>query len=127
MIERLRRLWRKVPWLLIALVIALLAFSFFTVKSVGHALDWWDDDQTAVKLEPWMTVRFVGRSYDIPPEILLPAFGLAPSLQDERRDKGRITMRTIALLNNLTLDDLEELVEDAAEKAKDRRDDRSDR
>ncbi len=120
--ERVKRLWRRKPILLVAFAASIVLFVFFGFKVADEARLWKDPSYRAPKLEPWMTPRYVSLSYKIPQEDLLPALGLepVPSNAAADRPRERITLNAVAIALGIDFDELEELIEDLAEEARER-------
>jgi len=102
----LRRVVRAHPITSACFVIALLALLWFGISFLSGALYFNDPKHRNQAIEPWMTPRYVSRSWRIPPE------KLNPILELEKRDgEGRPpTMGQIATDLNLTIDELEALI-----------------
>ena len=68
MISTIRSLWRQSPKLLLSFVVALCLTLFFLGNIVWQAVYWANHRDLAV--QPWMTVGYIGKSWDLdPPEI----------------------------------------------------------
>ncbi len=51
---------------------------FFIVRAVYFAVFWMDPERGLHPVEPWMTPRYIGRTYDIPREVLQEILQLTP-------------------------------------------------
>ncbi len=92
-----------------AFVVVVCVAGVFGVRSVSHFIYWADPRHQDQPLVGWMTPRYVGQSYNIPPEIVQQAFGIL--------DDGpphRTTLDRIAIEQNMSLDDMQERIEIAA-------------
>lgn len=76
-VATLKRLWRRAPWLTLAIVVASVLALFFALR-FGVAL--WHSVMlpTDPDLAGWMTPRFVALAWDVPPEVILQAVPLDP-------------------------------------------------
>jgi hypothetical protein len=77
--HRIKDLWTHNRYLLIAFVVAISLSGFFSARAVSQFVYWADPAHQDQTLAGWMTPRYVGRSYDITPEVVQEAFNL---LQD---------------------------------------------
>ena len=79
-------------WLLTAvLLVAMVAAGLFAFRTVRSALYW--SQHRNDPIERWMTVNYVARSYDVPPDALWDALGLPPARppsREARRPLGEI-------------------------------------
>lgn len=100
-----RQNWMLLSVFLLATVVALWFL-------IGIALDFIyfnDPRHQDADLKPWMTPRYIVMSYDLPRPLVLEILGL-PEIGGERRSLGRI-----AADQNMTLDELTELVRKSAD------------
>ena len=89
--------WRQ--WLAaVAFLLAVFAAGFFAVRTVRHAIYWSRHQDETIR--PWMSVRYVSRSYRVPPQLLYQAIHLPPTPHDRR------PLREIALEQNRPVDAL---------------------
>ena len=87
-------LWRKRPYLTSAFLLACAVTLFFAGRIVVQAVYWQTHQDVAV--EPWMTVGYVARSWDLDPRTLdriaglpLPAVkGRPQPLSEIAKDRG---------------------------------------
>lgn len=98
MIQTLRSIWHRHPWLALGFSLAsLLALVFLGrfLWSVGYWMAHHEEP-----LRPWMTIGYVGRSWDVPPPLLDDLLGL-------ERPKGKpMTLTDIARLKGIAVTDL---------------------
>ena len=87
---------------LIAFAIAVVALLYFGFQTLSQALYWNDPAHRDQALAGWMTPRYVAQSYDIPPEVFVPALFLDPAQKPRRK-----SLDAIAKENGVTLDDLQ--------------------
>ena len=93
---------RKLGWhqwlLLLLFLVAVFATGLFAVRAVRRAVYWhYHRDET---IRPWMSVRYVSRSYRVPAPVLYQAIGVEPIPRDRR------PLREIARQQNRSVDDL---------------------
>lgn len=74
--------WRRL--LRLAFVLALALTLFFTVRITLAALYWRNPDNADQVIQGWMPVRYIARSWDIPPEVMAEALGFDPSRSSRR-------------------------------------------
>ena len=108
----LSHLWQTQRIAVILLLISALALGVFAVRFVRVTVYFNDPRHIQEPLEPWMTPRYVGRSYDLPPEAARKLFRLDTGAE------GRPTMGRIARDMGLTLQELQALVRAEADKAR---------
>lgn len=73
MIARLRRVFRQAPILASAFAVALLLTGWFGAQTVMRAVYWSDPRHQNQEIEGWMTIGYVGRSWQVPREALIAA------------------------------------------------------
>ena len=89
--------WRH--WVaVVAFLLAVFTAGFFAVRTVRHAIYWSQHKDETIR--PWMSVHYVSRSYQVPPQVLYQAIGLSPAPRDRR------PLREIALEQNRPVDAL---------------------
>jgi hypothetical protein len=96
--ERMKKLgWHQ--WLLLGLfLVAVFATGLFAARAVRRAVYWhYHRDET---IRPWMSVRYVSRSYGVPPPVLYKAVGVEPVPGDRR------PLRELARQQNRPVNDL---------------------
>jgi len=71
-------------------VVALSLTAFFLVRTVVFTLHWADPAHQEQTIEGWMPIRYVARSWRVPPEVLTEALDLAAA------DRPRLTVAEIA-------------------------------
>jgi hypothetical protein len=113
MTERSARLsnFAKDNWtLLVGFVLALVIALWFAARFVMDFLYFQDPNHVDVELEPWMTPRFIVMTYDLPRPLVFDLLGIQ---QGEERGQP---MRDVAEDLGLTMEELTDLVRDAAQK-----------
>ena len=88
MANRLIRLWHRHRVLLGLFVLSLAVTAFFMVRTVVFVVHWSDPRNQDRAIEGWMPLRYVARSWHVPPEVLGEALGLEPG--------ARLTVSDIA-------------------------------
>jgi hypothetical protein len=82
----MRNIMKNLRWhqwlVLVLFVVALVATGFFAVNTVRRAIYWRNHRDEPIR--PWMNVRYVSRSYRVPPHVLYKAIGLPPLAHDRR-------------------------------------------
>ncbi|RYG91035.1 hypothetical protein EU803_12715 [Loktanella sp. IMCC34160] len=106
----MRHLWTHHRLLTLLFAAALAATAFFGVRTVRQAIYWADPAHLDQPLEPWMPPNYVGMSYGLPPEVLIPILGL-----DADGPRQRITMGEVAAAQGITLRELQSRIEAAAQ------------
>jgi hypothetical protein len=70
-------------WLLLSVfLLAVIVTGLFAVRAVRRAVYWQTHRDEPVR--PWMSVRYVSRSYSVPPHVLYEAVRLEPIPHDRR-------------------------------------------
>ncbi len=92
MAKRLRHLWNRHRIILPMFAVALALTAFFAVRMVFFAVHWSDPGNRDLTIEGWMPVRYVARSWHVPPEVLGDALSLSPG--------DRVTVSDIADARN---------------------------
>ncbi len=118
MLARVKVLWSHHRGLLLAFIAMLCVAGYFAVNAVAAAIYWNDPRHQDQALAGWMTPRYVAQSYDLPPRILGPALFFEPGDPPRRR-----RLEDIASANNVTLEELQQRVIEAAAAFRDGRDD----
>lgn len=96
------QLARSHPRLMIAFALAVLFSLFFAGRLVFHAVYWANHRQEAV--EPWMTVGYIGRSWDLDPREIDTRAGLPLpqgrplTLEEIARERGVPVEEIVALV-----------------------------
>lgn len=98
----------KIPFGILG--ISLLAFGYFSSGFVANLIYFADPRHQNQPLEGWMTPRYVGMSYDLPPHILDEVMELRPKV-DKRKPLTQVTEDL-----DITLSELNERIT-AAQKA----------
>ncbi len=100
MIAQARDLWRRHPVLVTGFLLAIGLTVFFAVRMVLFTIHWSDPARQNQAIEGWMPLRYVARSWDVPPEILGAAVERAPEAG------SRITVAEIAAASGRSVDDV---------------------
>lgn len=80
----------KRKWLIAGFVLAAALTLFFAVRAAMFAVFWLDPHRDRHPVEPWMTPRYIVRTYDIPREVL------AEALQLDEGDNPKMPLETLA-------------------------------
>lgn len=89
---------RKV--MLAGFAIAALLTAFFLVRAVMFALFWFDPERAMHPVEPWMTPRYIARTYNIPREDLQRILMLGPE------ETPRLPLKKLAEAHGVPLSEL---------------------
>jgi len=108
-IDRIKHLWAHHRILLTVFLAVLVVVGFFGIKTYSAMIYWQDPAHQNQEIEPWMTPRYISRSYRLPPEILGPVLFLEEDMPIRRISIGRI-----AADNNLTMEELQTRIDEAA-------------
>lgn len=84
------RLWRSHRLLIGVFLVALSLTGFFLVRTVVFTLHWADPAHHEQTIEGWMPIRYVARSWQVPPEVL------AEALHVRAGERPRLTVAEIA-------------------------------
>ena len=84
------QLWRAHRGLFIVFLVALSLTSFFLVRTVIFTLHWANPAHQEQTIEGWMPIRYIARSWNVPPEVLTEALDL------ETGERPRLTVAEIA-------------------------------
>ena len=106
--QRLKYLWQTQRAALCAFVLCVLVAGYFGGQALSRYIYWADPRHQDQPLADWMTPRYVVQSYDVPPEVIQTALGLA--LDEPPR---RISLGSLAAAQGKTLTDLQAQVTDA--------------
>lgn len=115
MIGRIRRLTGTQRVLLAAFVAAGIATAVFGTRAVVSAIYW--SQHRDEPLAGWMSIGYVARSHEVPPQVLLEALGLDPGVRD-RRPLSEIAAAAGRPLAEVTALLAEAIAEEKAERAK---------
>ncbi len=106
--SRLKDIWRHNKLMFIAFVLAAALTLMFLVRTVVFTLYWADPAHRDQSIEPWMTIRYVSYSWDLPRDEMIAALGFQP-------ENGRLqTFGEIAQSRGLSLEDITARIEAAA-------------
>lgn len=86
----IRHLWHSHRLLTLVFAAAFFFTAVFFVRTVVFMLHWAAPVHQEQTIEGWMPVRYVARSWDVPPEVLAEALGL------EAGARPRLTVDEIA-------------------------------
>jgi hypothetical protein len=101
--------WRQ--WVLVAaFLLAAFGTGLFATRAIRRAVYWQTHRDEPIK--PWMSVRYVARSYRVPPHVLYQAIGLEPQPRDRR------PLREIAREQNRSVEDLISELQEAIKHAR---------
>jgi hypothetical protein len=84
------RFWRSHRLLIVIFLVALSLTGFFFVRTVLFTLHWADPAHQEQMIEGWMPLRYVARSWRVPPEVL------AEALDVRTGERSRLTVAEIA-------------------------------
>src|SRR5260370_6394932 len=88
--------WRQ--WLVVlAFALVVTVTGLFAVRTVRRAVYWHNHKDEPI--HPWMSIGYIAHSYRVPPYVLTEALGFLPN-------PDRRPIREIALLLNLSVDDI---------------------
>lgn len=87
-------LWRSHRVLFIVFLVALSLTVLFFVRTIVFTLHWADPAHQEQAIEGWMPIRYVARSWDVPPEVLVEALDLTAG------ERPRLTVAEIAAERN---------------------------
>jgi hypothetical protein len=96
-------LWHHHKPTLLLIVLALAVAVFFALRFVIHAHDWQDIRASNPPVEPWMTPRYIAKSWDVNPDKLAQFLDIQktekrPSIADIAKAQGRSVDALIAEL-----------------------------
>jgi hypothetical protein len=74
---RLRHLWNRHRILVSMFAAAAALTLFFLVRMIVVTIHWSDPGNHDLAIEAWMPVRYVAYSWDVPPEVIGEALGIA--------------------------------------------------
>lgn len=100
MITSLRRMWTAAPVATVVLVVALMASTFFGVRTVSNWVYWNDPAHIDQPIAGWMTPHYVAHSWDVPRPVMIEALALG-----EDDPKGR-NLKRLAEAQGIPLDEL---------------------
>jgi hypothetical protein len=102
----LRFLLRRHPVPTTLLGIALASLLWFATGFVREALYFSDPAHQQQDLALWMSPRYVGKSWDLPPEVIVRTMGLDP-------DHAQPTLREVTAHLGISLEELQARIEAA--------------
>jgi hypothetical protein len=102
----LRYLWAKQRVLALALLVALGGLGWFGWGAASDALYFADPEHQRQPLANWMSPRYVGKSWDLPREVIIEIMQLEP-------DNKQKTLKDVTEHLGITLPELQARVEQA--------------
>ncbi|WP_163272580.1 hypothetical protein [Chelativorans alearense] len=99
---RIVDVWRAHRILFIGFALGLALTGLFLVRTVVFTLYWADPAHHEQAIEGWMPMRYVARSWDVPPEVL------ADALDVEIGSKRRLTVAEVAAESGSSIDEVAE-------------------
>lgn len=98
MAERLALLWKRHRFFLLMFAASLALTAFFIVRMIVFTVHWSDPQNRDLAIEGWMPVRYVARSWDVPPEVLGEALELAPGTRMTVSDIANARSKDVATI-----------------------------
>jgi len=88
--HRINDIWthHKLPALALVMVVAVAGV--FGTRAISQMIYWSNPAKLEQPLQGWMTPRYIGRSYDVPPEVVQRAFDLESPTIPHRRSLDKI-------------------------------------
>lgn len=83
-------LWRRHRWLFLGFLLALALALFFGVRATVFTLYWSDPARRDEAIAGWMTPRYIAYSWQVPPEVVGDALGLAADGMGRRVTVGEV-------------------------------------
>lgn len=109
--QRTKFIWANHKPVVLALALVLAGAGIFGSRIAADMLYWADPAKQDQPLQGWMTPRYVGKSYAVPPEVIMQAFDLRPESgrQNGGQDGGprRVSLERLAADHGLTLAELQ--------------------
>lgn len=102
----------RAPLVRLALVVAAALTVLFLVRAIFHATIWYESDPASHPVEPWMTPRYIARSYNLPPAQVAEALGIP------RGDSPRKPLAEIAEEQGISVETLITAIEAALREAR---------
>lgn len=118
MLSRLKTLWTHHRLYSVVFVMLIGGACYFAFNAIAAAIYWNDPRHQDQPVAAWMTPRYIGQSYDLPPRVLGPALFLEPG-----EPPRRLRLEDIAAANGVTLDTLQQRITEAATVFRAERDD----
>lgn len=112
MTPSLRAVWRRHPRLSLAFALTSLLALVFLGRFIFAVVYWSAHHEEP--LRPWMTIGYVGRSWDVPPPLLDDLLGL------DRPEGKPMTLHDIATQRGIPVEDLIVQVQRAIATARDK-------
>jgi uncharacterized protein involved in exopolysaccharide biosynthesis len=89
-VKALAILWQRHRLLLVAFLGSTVIALFFATRFVISLYYWSDPAHRDQALQPWMTIGYVSRSYDVPRDRLIETLGLTPPDRGKRPTLERL-------------------------------------
>ncbi len=105
--RRIKDLWVHNRYLLLAFVLVIGLAGLFGVRAVTQFIYWSDPAKQDQTLAGWMTPRYVARSYDVPPEVVLAALGI------EKGPPRRVSLESLAEAQGMSLAQMQARLQEA--------------
>jgi hypothetical protein len=100
--HRIKDIWTHHKPAVVALLIIITVAGVFGTRSISQMIYWSNPAKLDQPLQGWMTPRYVGRSYDVPPDVVQRAFDLeTPSVP------RRMSLDAIMEEHDVTLEELQ--------------------
>lgn len=100
----LRFLFLRHRFAALLLAVALAAMVWMGAGFVREAIYFADPAHQRQDLEPWMSPRYVGKSWDLPPEVIIAIMEIEPG-------QGRRTLADVSADLGITIEELQKRVE----------------
>lgn len=111
MLKALKYFWKEQPLALSAFVLAFALLLFFGSRFVLNFIYFHDPAHRDQALELWMTPKYVGMSYQLPPHVIDEVMEIS-----EKGKGKRIKLAEVIVKLDISLEELESRVRQAAEK-----------
>ncbi|MFT6223896.1 MAG: hypothetical protein ACJA1F_001742 [Paracoccaceae bacterium] len=105
-----RRLWKTQRTAFVVFLAAFALMLFFAGRAVFFTIYWMDPSHADLPIEVWMTPGYVARSYDVPPDVLRPVFGLDPDSPPMHQNLAKLARDM-----NVTLEQLQQDITQAVQ------------
>ncbi len=106
--HRIKDLWAHNRSLLIAFLTVAVLSGYFGTRAVHQFIYWSDPAKQDQDLAGWMTPRYVGQSYQVPPDVVKSALQM-----DMDAPPRRISLDRLAAENGMSMQDMQSALEAA--------------
>ncbi|SFS08585.1 hypothetical protein [Yoonia litorea] len=106
--HRISDIWAHHKLGVVVLICVLCLTGVFGVRTASQIIYWSNPAKLEQPLQDWMTPRYVARSYEVPPAVVLEALGLTGGGVPRRA-----SLETLALETGLTLEQMQMRVDAA--------------